>query len=259
VQQTVSRPGTLIQSVQRASALLKAFEGEASELGVTELGRKVKLHKSTVSRLLATLESEGLVERAPGTDKYRLGYEFARLARQVPHFGDVREAARPFLAELAELSHETANLAVRDGDEVINVEQASGPHLIGVGNWVGRRTPLHCVANGKVLLAFQSEAEIKRLLGHALPKFTKQTITGKTALRTELARVREKGYAIARGEMEDGLNAIAAPIREGQGNVIAAVSLSGPAFRLTPEQMAKFEPLTVEMAKKISARLGFTA
>ena len=144
---------TGIQSVRRAASLLRAFGNGTAELGVSELGRQLNLHKSTVSRLLSTLESEGLLERAPGTEKYRLGPEIARLAGHVEQIGDVREVARPFLVELAELTRETANLAILDGNEVNNVDQVSGPHLVRVGNWVGRRTPLHCVATGKALLA----------------------------------------------------------------------------------------------------------
>src|SRR3954453_6344580 len=227
--QQTRAPGTLIQSVQRAAAVLKAFDRAAPELGVTELGRKVHLHKSTVSRLLATLELEGLVERVPGTEKYRLGFEFVRMAGQVTHFNDVRAAARPVLDALVEASGETINLAVLDGDEVINVEQTSGPHMVGMANWVGRRTPLHCVANGKVLLAFRPDAEIERLVAQPLARFTDRTIVDPEQLRAELARVRASGYAVALGEIEQGLNAVAAPIRTGAlgagGDVVAAVSI----------------------------------
>jgi DNA-binding IclR family transcriptional regulator len=255
MQQTTRAQGTLIQSVQRAAAVLKAFDQSAPELGVTELGRKIHLHKSTVSRLLATLELEGLVERVPGTEKYRLGFEFVRMAGQVTHFNDVRAAARPVLDTLAEVSGETINLAVLDDDEVINVEQTSGPHMVGVANWVGRRTPLHCVANGKVLLAFRPNAEIERMLAQPLARFTERTITDPEQLRAELARVRERGYAVALGEIEQGLNAVAAPIQAGDGVIVAAVSVSGPAYRVTPARVAALAELTVGAADKISRRI----
>jgi DNA-binding IclR family transcriptional regulator len=242
--------------VQRAAAILRAFGNGASELGVSEVGRKLNLHKSTVSRLLTTLESEGLVERVPQSDKYRLGYEFVRLAGQVTHFRDVRTIAKSLLVELAEATHETINLAVLDGDQVVNVEQRSSPHLVGISNWVGRRTPLHCVANGKALLAFLPRTQIDRILARPLSRFTKHTITSKSALRSELADIRERGYATASGEVEEGLNAVAAPIFDGHGDVVAAVSVSGPAYRVTPEQMEKFGKLTVRIAEKISARLA---
>lgn len=250
--------GTLIQSVQRAAALIKAFDGAAPVQGVSELGRKVNLHKSTVSRLLATLESEGLVERVPGTDKYRLGFALVRLAGQVAHFGDVRAVARATLLELAERSREAINLAVLDGDEVINVEQIDGPHLVSIGNWVGRRTPLTCVANGKALLAFQPPATIERILAGPLPRLTAQTIDDPERLRAELALVRARGYATALGEIEEGLNAVAAPIRDRTGTVVAAVSISGPAYRVTPDRVAELGALTVAAGGTISARLGWS-
>lgn len=248
----------MIQSVQRAASLLRAFGNGAHELGVSELGRKVNLHKSTVSRLLATLEQEGLVERVPGTEKYRLGYELLRLAGQVTHFGDVRAAAQPVLADLAERSRETVNLAVLDDDEVINVDQASGPHLVRIGNWVGRRTPLNCVANGKALLAFQPESAIEGILAQPLPRFTERTITDPEALRVELARVRECGYAEALGEIEEGLNAVAAPVWDASGQVVAAVSVSGPAYRVTAERAPELGRLTMDAADGISRRLGYS-
>jgi DNA-binding IclR family transcriptional regulator len=247
-----------IQSVRRAAALLRAFGGGAGELGVSELGRRLDLHKSTVSRLLATLESEGLLERAPGSDKYRLGHEILRLAGHIQPGGDVRAVARPFLEELAQATRETTNLAVLDGAEAHNVDQVSGPHLVRIGNWVGRRTPLHCVANGKVLLAYQPPAEIKRLTAGRLPTFTSNTITDGRALRAELEAVRRNGYAAALGEIEDGLNAVAAPVFGPDGKVVGALSVSGPAYRLPLERIAEFAALTIAAARKASARLGFS-
>jgi DNA-binding IclR family transcriptional regulator len=250
-------PAVLIQSVQRATRLLKAFDNGPAELGVMELSRRVDLHKSTVSRLLATLEREGLVERVPDTEKYRLGFMLVRLAGQVTHFGDLRAAARPTLAELAERSLETVHLAVLDGDEVVNIEQLAGPHLVREANWVGRRTPLNCVANGKVLLAFQPAPTIERILAAPLPRYTERTIADPERLRRELARVRERGYAQALGEIEAGLNAVAAPIRDAAGATIAAVSVSGPAYRVTADRIADLGALVVAAAERISMRLGF--
>jgi DNA-binding IclR family transcriptional regulator len=249
--------GTLIQSVQRATRLLKAFDSGPAELGVSELSRKVDLHKSTVSRLLATLESEGLLERVPATDKYRLGFMLVRLAGQVTHFGDVRAAARPVLVELAEASRETVILAVLDDEEVINVEQISGPHYMRDSNWVGRRTPLHCVANGKALLAFQAPAMIDRILARPLSRFTERTIVDPLRLRAELADVRARGYARAIGEVEEGLHGVAAPVRDASGAVVAALSISGPAYRVGIDRIAELGAMTIGAADKISSRLGF--
>jgi DNA-binding IclR family transcriptional regulator len=251
------QPGTLIQSVQRAAALLKVFDNGPTELGVSELSRKAHLHKSTASRLLATMEREGLLERVPGTEKYRLGFMLVRLAGQVTHFGDIRATARPVLVGLAESSRETVHLAVLDEGEVINIEQISGPHLVRDTNWVGRRTPLHCVANGKALLAFLAAPEIARVLAGPLARFTDRTIVDPERLRAELALVRERGYAQALGEVEVGLNAVAAPVRDGGGQAIAAVSVSGPAYRVTAERVAELGALTMAAARQIAGRMGF--
>ncbi|HWQ15581.1 MAG TPA: IclR family transcriptional regulator [Roseiflexaceae bacterium] len=245
-----------IQSVRRAVALLRALAGDAPALGVSELARRAGLHKSTASRLLATLEREGLVEREPGSDRYRLGFEIARLAGQVTHFGDLRLAARPALLALAEAARETVHLAVRDGDEVINIEQVAGPHLVREANWVGRRTPLHCVANGKALLAFAPPAVLERVLAGPLPAFTPRTVTSPAALRRELALVRERGYAAALGEVEEGLHAVAAPVLGRDELAVAAVSVSGPSYRVTPARLPELGALAREAAGRIAARLG---
>jgi IclR family KDG regulon transcriptional repressor len=248
-----------IQSVRRAAALLRAFGGGSTELGVSELARRVQLHKSTASRLLATLESEGLLERVPGSEKYRLGYEIVRRPRPPPHLGDLRIVARPFLVELAEATRETTNLAVLDGDLAHNIDQESSQHIVRVGDWTGRRTPLHCVANGKALLAFRPAPELERLTSGPLERFTSNTLTDPKALRAELARVRGLGYATALGEIEDGLHAVAAPVRDRTGQVVAALSVSAPAYRLTPAQVPELGALTRQMADRISLRLGYQA
>jgi DNA-binding IclR family transcriptional regulator len=148
----------LIKSVEKAIAILKAFTIERPELSVTELSQELILHKSTVSRLLSTLEEGNLVEQNPETGKYRLGVALIGLGALVIAHTDVREIARSLLRQLAQETQETVNLAVLDGDEVINIEQML-PETRQVKNigWVGRRTPLHCVATGKVLLAYQPQ------------------------------------------------------------------------------------------------------
>lgn len=255
-QETESDSG-LIQSVQRAVRLLKAFDGADGDLGVTELSRRVGLHKSTVSRLLATLEREGLVERSPTSDGYRLGFLLVRLAGQAPHFGDLRSAAHPIMLELSNHSHETVHLAVLDGDEVINIEQIAGSHFVRERNWVGQRTPLHCVANGKALLACQPPSMLERLLSQPLQRFTDRTITDPARLRADLQLLHERGYAQALGEIEEGLHAVAAPIRDASGQVVGAVSVSGPAYRVTPDRLAELGSMVVRGARAISERMGY--
>ena len=140
----------------------------------------------------------------------------------------------------------------------MNIEQISGPHIVRETNWVGRRTPFHCAANGKALLAFQPEEMIERILAGPLPRMTDRTIAEPGAVRAELARVRACGYARAVGELEAGLNGVAAPIRDAGGSVVAAVSASGPAYRVTVERLADLGALVVDTAERISERLGYS-
>ncbi|HMO57381.1 MAG TPA: IclR family transcriptional regulator [Roseiflexaceae bacterium] len=245
----------MIQSVQRAAALLKAFDSDTPELGVNDLSRRVGLHKSTASRLLATLEHAGLVERVPGTEKYRLGFELVRLAGYVRHYGDLRELARPVLADLAAQTSETVHLAVLDGDEVINLEQIEAPHMLREANWVGRRTPLHCVANGKALLAWLPDPQSAAIYAAPLAQYTDRTITDPHLLRRQMAQVRRCGYAVALGEIEIGLHAVAAAICDRDGLPLAAVSVSGPAYRVTPQRIDALGALVVAAATTIAGRM----
>lgn len=245
----------LIQSIQRAVSLLRAFDAEHAELGVSELSRAVGLPKSTVARMLATLEHEGLVERAAGSEKYRLGFLLVRLAGRVTHARDVRAVARPVLVALGQRSAESVHLGLLDGDEVVNVEQIPGPHLIRETNWLGRRTPLHCAANGKALLAFQPAPTIERILAGPLPAITPRTLTDPLLVRRELLLTRQRGFALTLGEVEEGLNGVAAPIRDPDGAAFAAVSVSGPAYRVTPERLPQLGELAAAAAAEIAARL----
>ncbi len=250
--------GNAVRSVDRAAALLLALGESQGEAGVTELARRLGLHKSTASRLLATLERRGLVEQDGESGKYRLGLVVIRLAEQAERTLDLRGIAMPELERVARLTRETVSLAVLDGDESLTVAQADGPNLIAVADWTGRSTPLHCVASGKVLLAALAEREVLRIVRRGLVRHTERTIVELEPLLEELARVRRRGYATALGEFEVGLNAVAAPVVDARGSVIAAVDIWGPAFRLTPRRLPELAALAREAAATISARLSGT-
>ena len=223
--------GNAVRSVDRAAALLLALGESQGEAGVTELARRLGLHKSTASRLLATLQKRGLVEQDDETGKYRLGLVVIRLAERAERTLDLRGIALPELERLARLTHETTGLGILDGDTMLAVAQVDGPNLIAVGDWTGRATPLHCVASGKVLLSSLAEREVLRIVRRGLVSYTERTIVELEPLLEELARIRRRGYATAIGEYELGLNAVAAPVHDARGNVIAAVDIWGPAFR----------------------------
>jgi DNA-binding IclR family transcriptional regulator len=247
-----------VQSVDRAVAILKSFSLETPERGVGELSHELGLHKSTVSRLVQTLQRGGLISRNPHTGRYRLGLDLLGLASQVASYMDVREIARPLLRQLAQDCQESVNLVVLDDGQVVNLEQfvAPGRQVKNIGR-VGRRMDSHCTAAGKVLLAYLPPSELEEALPDHLPSFTAHTITDPDRLLEELALVREQGYAEAREELEEGLNALAAPIRDHNAQVVAAVGVAGPAYRLTPEQLPRLVARLLEATGQISTWLGY--
>lgn len=247
-----------VQSVARAISILKSFTAEDPELGVGELSRRLDLPKSTVFRLLSTLEAGGLVMQNPETGRYRLGVDLIGLADNVMAFSNVRRIARPHLGDLANALRETVSLTILDGSEAVNVEQFVPPgRLVVRVGWVGRRMPAHAVSSGRVIVAFQAEGDVASLLDGELDKLTPHTLTDSQAIRAELERIRDEGYAAAFEELEAGLNALSAPVRNHAGGVIASVSVSGPASRLTPERVSQVAPDVIRTADEISHEIGY--
>jgi DNA-binding IclR family transcriptional regulator len=245
-----------IQSVNRAISILNAFSINEAQLGVTELSHRLGLHKSTVHRLLKSLERGGLVERDPRNRKYSLGIRLIELAGTMLNSRNVPQVVRPYLHYLADAVEELTYLAYRVGDEVLNVEQVPGPHLVQSVGWQGRRTPLHSTSAGKIFLAYMSEKELERVLEKGLPGPTSRTITDPADLRYELERVREQGYATSYEELEEGTNAIAVPITSPNDEVIAAIGVVGPAYRFTPERSMSHLDVIRGVAREVSHRLG---
>lgn len=250
--------GNAVRSVDRAAALLLALGESHGEAGVTELARRLGLHKSTASRLLATLEKRGLVEQDEESGKYRLGLIVIRLAERAERTLDLRALAMPELDRLARSTRETTGIGVLDGEQLLTVAQADGPNLVAVGDWTGRAVPLHSVAAGKVLLASMPEREILRLVRRGLDRFTPRTLTQLEPLLEELARIRRRGYATGFGEYDPSLNAVAAPVYDARGQVAAALDVWGPAFRITPARVPELAQQVRAAAAAVSVRLGGT-
>ena len=246
----------LIQSVDRAIDVLE-YLADRDDGAVTDLAAALGVHKSTAFRLLAALEARGLVEQVSERGRYRLGFGLVRLAGAAASRLDLVEQSRAVTRRLAAQLGETVNVARLEGDAVVNVDQVLGGATVATQNWVGRPTPLHATSSGKVLLAAADPAERARLLGRPLEVFTPATVTDRTALDAELARAAAHGWATTCEELELGLNAIAAPIRGRDGSVVAAVSVSGPSYRLAPDRFGTVAIEVVAAADEISRRLGW--
>src|SRR4051812_30877335 len=245
-----------IQSVERAVAVLKLFGESEPELGVSELARRLNLHKSTVSRLLSTLEAGGFVQQDPRNGRYRLGLQLATLAGLALTQYELRDVARPMLQELATLTGETITLSVLDGTEAVNIDQVLAPQPVKHLGWIGRRLPLHCTAAGKPILAYLPSAALDRYLSRPLLRFTARTVTNPLLVQRELEGIRARGFAVAREEYETELCAVGAAVRDHRGDVVASIPVSGPTYRLTPERLVELGADVSRTAARISAYLG---
>jgi DNA-binding IclR family transcriptional regulator len=244
-----------LETVDRALLLLLAFDGEdGGELTVAALATRLGIHRSSASRLAATLAQRGFLERATAGDAFRLGPALGRLGLLAMGLRGLIAEAREVMERLASETRETAVLSVLEGSDCVDVAQASGPHLVGVRNWVGRRSPLHASSDGKVFLAW---AAASPPAGRLRP-LTRRTIASRRTLGKELVRVRAHGWASVEGELEDGLNGVAAPVFDAGGRCVAALSVSGPAYRLTSDRLAEVAPLAQAAAAELSSRLGGT-
>ncbi len=246
-----------VQSVERAIDIMETFSAEEPRLGVGELSRRVDLPKSTVFRLLTTLESRGFVAQNSETGLYNLGIKLIPLANSVYVYSDLRQVARPYLRSLADTLEETTSLSVLVDTEIIHLYQVefTGRLVVRAGR-AGYRTPFHATSAGKVIAAFLPEAEMGALLASNLPALTPDTITDAETLRRELVQVRSRGYATSFDEIEKGLHAISTPVCNHEGNVIACVSVSGPSYRLTRARIASASPQVIQAADQISRELG---
>jgi DNA-binding IclR family transcriptional regulator len=249
--------GTGVQSVDRAVTTLEILARRGTA-GPSEVAADLGVHKTTAFRLLAALESRGLVEQTRERGKYQLGLGLLRLASMVPGRLDIVGQARSVCTRLAHQFGETVNIAVLRDHFVINLDQARGPAAIAAQNWVGQLTPLHATSSGKVLLAHRSPTEVDALLKAAgLTRYTPHTVTVRKALRGQLDRAALSGFAVTIEEYEVGLNAVAAPVRDYTGTVVAAISVSGPAYRLPADRLPELAPALITGADEVSANLGF--
>ena len=253
-----SRPAKArLSSVANSIRLLSSFSGEENELGITALAGRLRLAKSTVHRLAATLTAARFLEQNGETGKYRLGLALFELGALVRRRMDVADAARQKLRELLETTGETVQLGIIDHQSVLYIYEMEPRRAIRMAAAVGARAPLHCTAVGKVLLASQPAEYVNQVIDLGLKPYTPKTIVKRDDLLQTLADIAQRDYATDDEESETGLRAIASPVRNHTGAVIAAVGLAAPVQRMNKKVMLTCVPSVIATASAVSARLGY--
>ncbi len=246
-----------ITSVLRALDMIELVAHADGEVGVTELAARCGMHKSSVSRIMATLALRGYVRQNPDTGRYTLGLHLAELGSACLAKVDMRQVAKPYIEELRRETGETVHLAVIMDSSMVYIDKSESEHVLGMKSRVGASVPLHCTGLGKALCAFLPEDFVlARLQRAGMTKFTSNTITDVDDFLACLARIRECGYAFDDEEHEEGIRCVAVPVMDHAGRAVAAVSASGPTVRVSRERLHEMIPLVAETGRKISAALG---
>jgi DNA-binding IclR family transcriptional regulator len=245
------------QVVDRVLDILEAFEWLGPQLGVSELSRALNLKKATTHRLLASLRRRDIVAQDPLTRRYHLGMRLWQLGMLALNQVDWIDRARPYLRQLRDETGETTHLAILDEGQVLYIDKVESEHSLRMPSQVGRRLPAHCTGVGKALLAYLTPSALAEVIErHGLASFTPATITERHLLVSELAAVRERGYAVDDEEIEPGLRCIAAAIRGHSGEVTAAISIAGPSSRVRREELDRYADRVVAAARQVSSALG---
>jgi len=252
------RPNYPIKVLDKTLSILETMLRQGSAMSMTEISEKLGFYPSTTHRILDTLKHWGYVEQEPNNQRYQLGLKVIELGMAKLHQMDLAREATPYLKELVNQCNETVHLGVLEEGEVMYLAKEESSQTIRMISYVGKRAPLHCTALGKILLAYMSEEEREKILeDRELPRLTEKTITDKRELEKELNKVKKQGFALDREENEKDVCCIAAPIRNHQGKVIAAISISSPAFRIDVNKQNNLKDALLENSKRISERLGY--
>jgi IclR family KDG regulon transcriptional repressor len=253
------RERSLVQSIERALSVLNALADARTGLSLTKLSEQVSIQPSTAHRILATLIAHDYARQDRQTKSYRLGLQVLHIGEATRAQLDLREETADTLQQLANRTGELANLIIPSGARAIYIAQAQPPTRFGmaiftqIGTWV----PLHCTGAGKAILAWWNQSEVEAVLEDGLQAHTQNTITNPLRLQQELAEIRRRCYAIDDEEREIGVRCIASPILDNRGRVVAAMSISGPSGRITPDRYEELGTLVYAAALGISKRLGF--
>jgi DNA-binding IclR family transcriptional regulator len=246
----------LVPAVDRAIRILALLRSEGRNMTIAEIGEATGLHKSSVHKLLVTMHYHGLLDRDPLTKRYSLGVALSEYGRIALNSLDVRHAAKPFLRTLVEFSGETAALSIVRETQMTLVEVEESPSQIRVALEVGMRAPATTTSNGKAVLAYLPEPRLQEIIrAEGLPAMTKKSVTKPGPYRAALAVARARGYATDFEEYQEGISGISAPVFDARGLVIGALSVAGPAFRMTKEKARLYGKKCAEMAAQLSSIL----
>jgi DNA-binding IclR family transcriptional regulator len=241
------------QSVDRALALLRLLSSVESDLTLNDFVRETGLHKSTVHRLLASLQEAGLVQRDASTARYRLGLELIALGGHVLGRIEVLRIADPHARRLADLTQETVNIGIRHKNDILNIEQIPGPNLVRSFDWIGKRSPLHVGAAAKALLAYLNDDEIHTYLRDVKAS---DSSFDDAALTEEIEQIRASGFAVNRGQLDPSVTALGAPIFRSGGEAIASISVAGYRTSIEGDRFEELAACVRTSAQDISRQLG---
>lgn len=247
---------TVVKAMHVLRVLSELTEQNPQGASVSEITRASGEHASSVCKHLAAFEQYGLVEQDEATGRYRIGHFALKLANTMLKRLNIREIASPVLRRLAEQTGETTHLVVRSGLRVVYIDKVESSRTIRIHSDVGTANPMHCTSVGKALLAYSPESLVQQVIDEGLKQYTKYTLTTGEALREDLAKTRMRGFAIDREEHEPEVRCVGAPVFNHRGEVTAAISISGPKWRMDESRLQELGVLVREGALEITRRLG---
>ncbi len=242
-------------SLENALRLLDLFSGDESEIGITEIAEYLNIANSTAHRMVMSISAEGFLVKDKESNKYRLGASWLSLGNIVQNKIELYQVAFPFIQHLVQKSNETAQLSIISGTNIVYLCQIDSPHSVYLKTDVGMELPIHCTALGRAMLAFKSEEKVQEIINEGLTAFTSKTVTDVNKFRSILKEIKKQGYVICIEQFHEKRNSIAAPIRDSNGDVIAAVGIVGPIKRITSHAIPQLTKYVVEAANEITYRI----
>lgn len=248
-----------VRAVDRALDILLCFSRQTPELSMTQIAEQIGIHKSTVHRLLATLEYKRFVQRDHETGMYRLGIRLLQMAYLTLEQNDLRRLVAPYMHRLGEQYQENIHLAVLDDKDVVYLSIIESTQRVKLAAAIGQRLPAYATASGKAILAYLPEKTVQGILNQGMPQLTPYTLISPNSFFEDMHSIRERGFAISEQEFEDDINAIAAPIFDPEGHPIASIAVAGPAYRLNHDRMMEIGQFFIATMGDISQEIKMAA